>query len=126
MRRAATTRDNDGDSPVAWAARDGHHQVLKILAEAGADETQKSIDRYGAELVSRAYSEANYDAIKWLVEHGAEITRDQNKYGVEIITKTAESGRDDVVKSIFLHRGADLVAKAASDSHLLLNRALQA
>ena len=106
-----------GYSPVALAAEFGHHQVLKILAQAGAeaDETQTSIDRYGTELVSRAYSEANYDGIKFLVEHGADITSEQDKYGFKIITKTAESGRDDAEKSIFLHQGADLASKAASE-----------
>ena len=47
------SRNIDGESPVTVAAKNGHHQVVKILAQAEADLDQLIIDRYGANLMSQ-------------------------------------------------------------------------
>lgn len=62
-------RDRWGHSPWQLAVRVGHIEILKLLADRGADLVQS--DRHGRSLLHLA-AQTNSPALPWLIDHGAE------------------------------------------------------
>ena len=63
--------DNYGQTPLSWAARDGHEAIVKLLLEKGADIKAK--DNNGQTPLSWA-AEKGHEAVVKLLESHAIIT----------------------------------------------------
>ena len=70
-------KDEEGDTPLHYAALEGHLDIVKLLLEHGADPNVK--DGFGETPLHFAALEGHLDVAKLLLEHGA----DPNVQGVE-------------------------------------------
>jgi Ankyrin repeats (3 copies)/Ankyrin repeat len=65
------TQDNNGQTPMSWAAWYGHLEVVKLLLEKGAEVDAK--DRGKQTPMSRAAGNRHLEVVKLLLEKGAEV-----------------------------------------------------
>lgn len=70
------SKDGYGQTPLSWAAMEGHEAVVKLLVENGA--AVDSPDDYGLTPLSRAAMDGHEAVVKLLVEHGAVIDSADN------------------------------------------------
>jgi ankyrin repeat protein len=95
---------HDGSTPVFMAAQMGHVDVIKYLAEHGADLNTPMHD--GRTPVYIAAQMGHVEVIKTLVGHGADLnTPDED--GITPVYVAANHGHLDVVKTL-VKFGADL------------------
>lgn len=64
-------RDNEGKSPIHWAAYDGSTEIARLLIEKGADVN--SADEYGVTPLMQACDGGHTDTARLLIEHGANV-----------------------------------------------------
>ena len=100
-------KDSHSQTPLSWAARNGHEAVVKLLLEKGAELETKS--DYGQTPLSYAAASGHEAVVKLLLEKGAELeTKDD--YGRTPLSYSTENGHEAVVK-LLLDEGADVDAK---------------
>jgi len=93
------TRDEDGETPLHIAAREGHLQAVKQLVALGANINASS--DYGAPL-DRAALRGHTEVIRFLLEHGA-IAASQRYWGRTPLHEAARMGHTDAVKLLLDH-----------------------
>jgi ankyrin repeat protein len=106
--RAAESRNNIcSQTPLSWAAANGHQAVLEKLLEQGADcESKDNEDRTPLAFAAQNGHEA---VVKLLVENGAD-RESKTKDGWTPLACAASNGHEAVVK-LLLERGADHESK---------------
>jgi len=100
-------KDEDGRTPLLWAARMGHDVVVKLLLERGAEPETKN--KNGQTSLSWATENGHNIVVKLLLEKGTELeTKDED--GRTPLSRATGMGRNTVVK-LLLERGAELETK---------------
>ena len=77
-------------TPLLWAAKNGHKAVVKLLFERGAELESK--DKYGRIPLSSAAKHVHEAVVKPLLERGAELESKDKKYGWTPLLWAAEKG----------------------------------
>ncbi|KAK5635619.1 hypothetical protein RRF57_011331 [Xylaria bambusicola] len=60
-----------GQTPLSWAARNGHEEIVQLLVEKGADIESK--DSIGRTPLLWAAEEGHQEIVQLLVEKGADV-----------------------------------------------------
>ncbi|XP_049936452.1 potassium channel AKT1-like isoform X2 [Nymphaea colorata] len=139
-------RDLDGSVPLWESIVSGHDAVSKLLFENGANlqpgdmanfacvaaerssiQMLKDIVHYGGDVtIARsngttalhvAVCEGNVDAVKFLVDHGADIKKPDQQGWTPVAL--AEQQCHEEIKAVFSSMGGSCLTKTGSDSHLL-------
>ena len=97
-------RGTDGRTPLHWAARGVHLEVLRFLVDRGADVN--ALDNNGTAPLHSVASRGNVEGIRILLAKGADIhmaTADRNT----LLHLAAQAGRVEAVR-LLVARGADI------------------
>ena len=89
----------EGDTPLIFASREGHLDIIDMLLDKGADVNATSIA--GFTPLACACISSNLNVIKILVEHGADVNAVTND-GASILSLT----HNDEIKDYLIQRGA--------------------
>ena len=81
-------RDEHGVTALLWAALKGHVEVIKVLAELGADKDAKNA--HGATALFWAALNGHMEAIRVLVELGANKEAEDRNKAVQMAAKAEE------------------------------------
>jgi ankyrin repeat protein len=74
------SKDNNGQTPLSWAAENGHEVVVKLLLEKNAELETKD-EGYGRTPLSWAAGNSHEAVVKLLLEKGAELETKDEGYG---------------------------------------------
>ncbi|RYP54743.1 hypothetical protein DL768_000567 [Monosporascus sp. mg162] len=97
-----------GQTPLSWAAENGHKEIVQLLLDKGAEIDAK--DKYGWTPLSRAAEKGHKEIVQLLLDKGAEIDA-KNNYGRRTpLSWAAEKGHGGVVQ-LLLDKGAEIDAK---------------
>ena len=96
-------KDCVGNTPLVWAASNGHEGVVKILLGRGNVSPNKP-DRSGQTPLHWAAQNGHGGVVKILLERGDVNPNKPNKYGQTALFCSAQNGHEGVVK-ILLERG---------------------
>ena len=89
--------DNRGQSPLSWAARNGHGGVVKLLLEQ-KDVSPDKPDNYGQTPLSWAAWSGHDRVVKLLLEQGGVSHDGQDHFGKTPLSRAARNGHDRVVR----------------------------
>jgi cytohesin len=70
-------QESGGRTPLHWAAKDGHHEIVRLLLEAGAEPDRKEDN--GMASIHRAAEYGRYRVIELLLAKGADVNSRDNK-----------------------------------------------
>lgn len=101
------TKDADGRTPLHWACRGIHFEILRFLVEKGADVNAK--DNNGIAPLHSLAAKAHSQGIALLIANKAEVNA-KSGFRDTPLHYAAQSGDTDVVK-LLLHNGADPTAR---------------
>jgi Ankyrin repeats (3 copies)/Ankyrin repeat len=93
-------KDTYSQTPLSWAAGNGHEAVVKLLLEKGAELESK--DNGGQTPLSRAAEKGHEAVVKLLLEKGAELDS-KDKGGQTPLSWAAQNGHEAVVKLLQSH-----------------------
>ena len=108
-------RDYYGDTPLMWAAVDGHDQVVQELIRAGADVNVKN--NYKQTALHKANSRGHSSVVKTLAEAGANLNV-QDVGGMAPLMWAAYWGRANVVVEL-IRAGADVSVVSSCECFLV-------
>lgn len=100
-------RNNDGETPLYWAARKGNAAVAELLLARGADANSK--DQNGEDPLHMAALEGHKDVVAMLLASGADVNG-KNRYGQEPLHLAATKSSTEVAE-LLLAKGADVNAR---------------
>jgi hypothetical protein len=100
--------DKYGQTPLSWAAENGHEAVVKLLLEKGADMESKSNN--GRTPLSWAAKNGREAVVRLLLEKGADVESESNN-GQTPLSWATRYGHEAVVKML-LEKGADVESKS--------------
>jgi ankyrin repeat protein len=105
------SRDNNGRTPLSWAAGNGNTGPMKFLLKHGANI--RTTDFNGATALSWAArkSKDDVETVRFLVEHNLEIDPKENTNGRTPFSFAAEKGHGGVM-DVLLNHGADIDSKS--------------
>ena len=90
-------KDDYGQTPLAWAARNGHEAVLKLLLATGTVEVN-SKDKQGWTPLSWAAENGHEAVVRLLLATGTVEVNSKDVYGRTALSWAAENGHEAVVK----------------------------
>jgi ankyrin repeat protein len=100
-------RDSNGQTPLSWAARNGHVAVVELLLEMAVDMYSK--DSYGQTPLSWAAGNGHVAVVKLLLEKAVDVNS-KDGYGQTLLLRAAEYGQEAVVK-LLLEKAVDVDSK---------------
>lgn len=92
-----------GQTPLSWAAREGHEAAVKLLLERSAEMETKD-NNYGQTPLSLAAEKGHEAVVKLLLERGAELETKSNN-SRSPLSWAARRGHKAIVK-LLLEKGA--------------------
>ena len=108
----ATTRI-ESLTPLHMACTDGSASMIEALLKAGADPNESTSN--GTTALMTAATAGNPDAVKMLLDHGADVNAKENSHGETALMFAAAGDRAAVVR-LLAARGADLKVTAGVTS----------
>lgn len=128
--RAATRWLDDGLDPdfeadslgtgLMIGAWEGNIPLMELFLSRGANVNH--VSRIGEQALMLAALRGHADAVRWLLEHGAEVNRGGKQWSA--LHYATFSGHEDIVRAL-LARGADVNARTTNDSTALMLTARQ-
>jgi ankyrin repeat protein len=104
------SKDEDGQTPLLWAAASGREAVVKLLVGTGKVDVN-SKDKYGRTPLSRAAAYGKEAVVKLLVGTSKVDVDSKDKYGYTPLLWAAASGHDAVVKLLIGTGKVDINSK---------------
>ena len=98
-------RDNANGTPILWAARGGHTEIVKMLLEHGANPNVVEHGNGNVTPLIWAASLDNIECVQMLLDHGADVNASTTQ-GNTALMKAAQNGTAGMVK-LLLDHGAD-------------------
>ncbi len=98
--RLLQAKDENGRTPLHWAARGVHFEVIQYLVNEGS--AIEATDAAGTMPLHSVASRGHLEACKWLVEKGAPVDV-KNSEGVTPFAYAAAGGRREVVEFLLAH-----------------------
>ncbi|KAI1852914.1 hypothetical protein JX265_012942 [Neoarthrinium moseri] len=89
------SEDSDYCTPLIYAARYGHIEIVQVLLDKGANLNSKNL--WGSTALSEAVGKRNEAVVKILLEEGADVNI-QDVLGETPLSKTAGSGDESMVQ----------------------------
>ncbi|KAJ7585110.1 Pfs, NACHT and ankyrin domain protein [Mycena floridula] len=115
---AATSIDKNGSTPLSYAARQGHIDIVKLLLEKNADPA--AADQYKCTPLSHAARRGHIDIVKLLLEKNADPAA-ADQYKRTPLSYAARWGHIDIVK-LLLEKNADPAAADEYQGPLFLEK----
>eukprot|EP01118_Nematostelium_gracile_P006903 TRINITY_DN2230_c0_g3_i2.p1 TRINITY_DN2230_c0_g3~~TRINITY_DN2230_c0_g3_i2.p1 ORF type:complete len:471 (-),score=123.49 TRINITY_DN2230_c0_g3_i2:43-1455(-) len=106
--------DDEGNTPLHWAAVGGYVEIVKILIENGADVESKSRDGFTA--MHTVAQEDHSDVLRLLLENGAKVDVPNKEDNHNTTLHYAACWGATECCKILLEKGANVDAKAQDDS----------
>ena len=92
-------RDFAGYTPLTWAARNGHDEMVKILLEREAIDPDKP-DNSGQTPLSRAAGKGHKGVVRMLLEQGGVNPTRPNNHGLTPLSFAVKGGHNGVVEML--------------------------
>ena len=99
----------ESQTPLSWAAENGHEPLTRLLVDKGANVEAK--DRYGRTPLSLAAETGHEAVVRLLVDMGAHIEAKDSRYSRTPLSWAAWNGHEAVVR-LLVDKGADIEAKS--------------
>ncbi len=118
------SRDKYGQTPLAWAAENGHRLVGHILLEHGANIDAR--DDYGRTPLSRAARAERNGVVRLLLYIYRPDVNSRDEYGATPLSRASEGDDEDIVELLLVHgakvnstdeRGRTPLARAARNGN---------
>ncbi|KAJ5740279.1 hypothetical protein N7493_000151 [Penicillium malachiteum] len=106
LEKGADTESHDteyGQTPLSWAAENGHEAIVKLLLDHGA--ATEAQDTNGQTPLSWAARNRHEAIVKLLLDHGA-VTEAQDTNGQTPLSWAARNGHEAIVKLLLDHGAA--------------------
>lgn len=114
------SRDEDGWTPLFWAAENGHEGVVKLLLDTGKVEADLE-DEYGDTPLWWAVRNGHEGVVKLLLDIGKVKIDWKDKYVQGMLWRTARNGQEGVAKLLLDASKAEV--NWENDRQMLLSRA---
>ncbi|TGJ80228.1 hypothetical protein E0Z10_g8546 [Xylaria hypoxylon] len=103
----ADVRDNDGRTPLSWAAENGHEAVVRLLlATKGVDPDSKDLE-YSRTPLSWAAENGHKAVVKLLIATESVDSNSKDNYGHTPLSWASENGHEAVVGLLLATKGVD-------------------
>lgn len=102
-------KDKDGQTPLSYAAENGHETLVRILCEKGV-EMDSQDTRCGRSALSWAAVHGHEEVVKILLESGVNVECKDTKYGRTPLFWAVDRGHQRVIRRL-LENGADVECK---------------
>ena len=107
-----------GITPLEWAARKGHQDVVKVLLDNNA-EVNATRHTDGVTALHVATVNGHAEVVKLLLDHNADVNASRHTDGVTALHIAAQEGHAEVVK-LLLDHNADVNASRHTDGDTAL------
>lgn len=107
-RANVNAKNEDGETPLHWAAANGYLKITKILISAGADVNAKN--KYGQTPLHLAVSRGRLKVAEILISAGADDVNAKSNSGWTPLHVAAYQWYSEIAKVLLVH-GADVNAK---------------
>jgi hypothetical protein len=103
------SKDSDGQTPLSWAAQNGHEAVVRLLLEKSAELETKD-NHYGQTPLSWAARNGHEAVVALLLEKGVGLETKDKYFSQTPLSWAARNGHEAVV-TLLLEKGAGLETK---------------
>jgi ankyrin repeat protein len=100
-------KDSYSQTPLSYAATNGHNTIVQLLLEKGAEIESK--DKYGQTPLSRGATNGHEGTVRLLLENGAKIEA-KDKFGWTPLSQAATNGHNTII-GLLVEKGADVESK---------------
>ncbi|HYG77985.1 MAG TPA: ankyrin repeat domain-containing protein [Planctomycetota bacterium] len=103
----ANTRGTGGETPLHWAAHEGHRGVAELLLKYGADVNAQAADKWGGTPLFWA-AERQIDLVALLLSHGADIKSINERNGQSVLHACARNNDSADMAELLIAQGAEI------------------